>query len=63
MSKRLTLSRDKKLGGVCGGIAEWLGVDPVLIRLLWLAAVLFYGSGVLAYFLCWLIIPRSSRSA
>ena len=58
--KRLYRSgKDKILGGVCGGIAEYLNVDPVLIRLLWAIAVLVYGTGVLLYIIAWIIIPRN----
>ena len=49
---------DKILGGVCGGIAEYLGVDPVLIRLLWVIGTFAWGFGILAYIIAWIIIPR-----
>ncbi|MCK5234052.1 MAG: PspC domain-containing protein [Candidatus Aenigmarchaeota archaeon] len=49
--------KDKILGGVCGGIAEYLNVDPVLIRLLWVGAILMGGSGLLLYIIAWIIIP------
>jgi phage shock protein PspC (stress-responsive transcriptional regulator) len=56
--KRLYRSKtDRVLGGVCGGIAEYLGVDPVVVRLIWVIASLFWGVGILAYLLAWLIIP------
>ncbi len=51
--------KDRILGGVCGGLAEYLGVDPVLIRLIWAVAVFFFGTGVLLYIICWIIIPRN----
>lgn len=54
-------SKDKILGGVCGGIAEYLGVDPVIIRLLWVLAGLAWGSGILLYIIAWIIIPRNPR--
>ncbi len=58
--KRLYRSgEDKILGGVCGGIAEYLNVDPVIIRLLWVIAALFWGAGILAYIIAWIIIPRN----
>jgi phage shock protein C len=61
-NKRLYRSgRDKILGGVCGGIAEYLRIDPVVIRLLWVVAALTWGSGVLAYIIAWIIIPRNPR--
>ena len=50
--------RDKILGGVCGGIGEYLGVDPVIIRLLWIVATFAWGTGVLAYIIAWIIIPE-----
>ncbi len=62
MNKRLYRSgRNKILGGVCGGIAEYLKIDPVIIRLLWVVAALTWGSGVLAYIIAWIIIPRNPR--
>ena len=48
---------DKKIAGVCGGIAEWLGVDPMIIRLAWVVLTLGWGTGVLAYLICALILP------
>ena len=51
-------SRDKKIAGVCGGIAEYLGTDPTIIRLAWALMVFGWGSGVLAYIACALILPE-----
>jgi len=51
--------KDKILGGVCGGIAEYLGVDPVIIRLIWVISVFAWGFGILAYIIAWIIIPRN----
>ena len=53
---------DRILGGVCGGIAEYLGVDPVLIRLLWVIGTLAWGTGIIAYIIAWIIIPRNPRN-
>ena len=56
--KRLHKSEsDKKICGVCGGIAEYFGVDPTLIRLAWVVFCLLGGSGVLAYIIAALIMP------
>ena len=58
MEKKLYRSTsDKKICGVCGGIAKYLGIDPTIVRLIWAMLVLFAGSGLLAYFVCALIIP------
>lgn len=51
-------TRDKKICGVCGGIAEWLGVDPTIVRLAWAVLALGWGTGVLAYFVCAFILPE-----
>lgn len=60
--KRLYRSgKDRILGGVCGGIAEYFNVDPVLIRLLWVGAALMWGSGILLYIIAWIIIPRNPK--
>ncbi len=62
--KRLYRSgKDKMLGGVCGGIAEYLGVDPVLIRLIWVIFALGWGTGILAYIIAWILIQRNPRDA
>lgn len=58
MNKKLYRSRrNVVIGGVCGGIGEYFDIDPVLVRIIWLFAV-FSGIGVLAYFLCWVVIPQ-----
>ncbi len=59
--KRLYCSeKDKMLGGVCGGIAEYFQVDPTLVRLLWAAITLVsFGLGVIAYIIAWIVIPKN----
>ena len=49
---------DKKICGVCGGIAEYLNVDPTIIRLIWALTVVFAGTGVLAYLIAALVMPE-----
>lgn len=60
MKKLYKSKNDKKLCGVCGGIAEYLNVDSTIIRLIWGALILFAGSGILAYILAALIIPEDN---
>lgn len=50
----------KILGGVCGGIGQHYSLDPLIIRILWVAAMflLHFGVPLLVYILCWLLIPR-----
>ncbi|MBM4160862.1 MAG: PspC domain-containing protein [Ignavibacteria bacterium] len=62
MPKRLYLSRKNKvIAGVAGGIAEYLDVDPVLIRIAFIIAVFAGGSGILAYIIAWIIIPEQPK--
>lgn len=51
-------STDKKIAGVCGGLAEYFEVDALLIRVLFLAAILEFGTGLLAYFVLWILAPK-----
>jgi phage shock protein C len=59
--RRLTRSRrDRVLGGVCGGLGRYLGIDPVVLRVVLVALVLSAGVGILAYLLAWLLIPEAT---
>ncbi len=59
MEKRLYKSNsDKKLDGVCAGIAEYFAIDPTVVRLLWVLATLFVGAGILAYIVAAIVMPR-----
>ena len=60
--KRLTKSYDRKLCGVCGGIAEYLNIDPTIVRLIWLLLVLCAGTGMLAYIIAAIIIPTKNKN-
>ena len=53
--------RDKKLAGVCGGLAEYLGVDPTIVRLAWAALIFGWGTGVLAYIVCAIVLPEGQE--
>ena len=59
MQKKLYKSNsDKKIAGVCGGVAKYLNIDVTIIRLIWALLVVFAGTGVLAYIVCALVIPE-----
>ncbi len=51
------------IGGVCGGIAEWLGWDPTLVRLLYVLVSLLSAAfpGILVYILLWILAPKAPR--
>lgn len=58
MSKKLYKSTtDRKLCGVCAGIANYLNIDPTVVRLLWALITFVGGAGVIAYIVCALVIP------
>lgn len=58
MEKKLYRSNSSKLvAGVCGGIGEYLNVDPTLVRLIWVLFCCLGGSGFLAYIIAAIIIP------
>jgi phage shock protein C len=58
--KRLTRSNtDRKLAGVCAGIAAYFDIDPTVVRIGWVLFCLLGGSGVLAYILCALLMPEA----
>lgn len=59
MEKRLyKINRGKMVDGVCGGIAEYFGLDPTLVRLAWILFSAMGGSGILAYIIAAVVIPR-----
>lgn len=58
MSKRLYKSRhNRMLCGVCGGVGEYFGVDPTVIRLIFVLLTIFGMSGLLFYLICAIIMP------
>jgi phage shock protein PspC (stress-responsive transcriptional regulator) len=58
MKNRLYRSKDKLVGGVCGGLGEYLNIDPTIVRIAFGFLLLFAGCGLLAYLLGWIIIPE-----
>ncbi|MCD8364367.1 MAG: PspC domain-containing protein [Clostridiales bacterium] len=59
MRKRLYKSEDNRvICGVCGGVAEYFGIDPTIVRLVWALLVIFAGFGFWVYIIAAIIIPR-----
>ncbi len=59
MEKKLyRSSHNKKIAGVCGGLGEYLNIDPTVIRLIWVLLSCCGGAGLLAYIICALIMPE-----
>lgn len=55
--KLLKSSKNRKLSGVCGGLAEYFGIDPTIVRLIFALCVLFIGYGVMTYLVCLIMMP------
>lgn len=61
MQKRLYKSRtNRKLEGVCGGIAEYFDIDPAVVRLLWILGSCFFGGGIIAYIVAAIIMEEDT---
>ncbi len=59
MNKKLhKVSRGKMIDGVCTGFAEYLNIDPTIVRLIWVLLSMCYGGGVLLYIIAMIIMPR-----
>jgi len=61
--KRLyRVKKDRILGGVCGGIADYFNADPSIIRLIWIGLTLLsMGAGIILYIIAWIIIPEKEE--
>ena len=61
MKKQLMRSgHDKKIAGVCAGVAHYLDTDPTIVRVIWGVLAFGYGAGVVAYIILWIIAPVAS---
>jgi phage shock protein C len=61
MEKKLTKGSDKKIWGVCSGMAEYFGIDVTLMRIIWIVVSLFLGAilgGIIVYVICGLVMPE-----
>ena len=57
--KKLSRSNNKMIGGVCAGIADYLGLDPTIVRIVWGLMLFFAGFGILLYLILWIIMPKA----
>jgi phage shock protein C len=61
-TRKLYRSRtDRKLAGVCGGLAQYFNIDATLIRVLFVVLALLGGSGIVIYLLMWIIVSEDPR--
>ena len=58
MKKQLMRSgHDKKIAGVCAGVAYYFDIDPTIVRVIWGVLAFGYGAGIVAYIILWMIAP------
>lgn len=62
-AKLMRSAEDKKIAGVCGGIAKYLDVDATLIRLAWIMIALVGGCGIIGYIVAWIIMPLEKEKS
>jgi len=63
MNNKLTRSKnDVMVSGVAAGLAEYLNIDPALVRLLFVLLTIFGGHGILIYFILWILMPQETVS-
>ena len=56
--KRLYRSKEKMVAGVCSGLADYLNIDPTIIRILFVVIAFLGGASLLAYLIMWIIVPE-----
>ena len=63
MAKKLYRSRtDRKIWGVCGGLAKYFDIDPTIVRVIAIASVLFTGAGIIAYIVMAIVVPLENSA-
>lgn len=61
MKKRL-VKKEKKIFGVCSGLGDYFDIDPTIVRVLFLASVLLFGTGILLYIILAIVMPDESTA-
>ena len=59
--KKITKGKEKKISGVCDGIAKYFGIDAMIVRLIFVALTLWIGGGIMAYIVCMIMIPDGAQ--
>ena len=54
------IEEGKKIFGVCGGLAEYFNIDPVIVRVIWGVSALAFGTGIILYLVCAFVFPNKS---
>jgi phage shock protein PspC (stress-responsive transcriptional regulator) len=59
--RKITKGKEKKISGVCDGIAKYFGIDAMIVRLIFVALTLWIGGGIMAYIVCMIMIPDEAQ--
>ncbi len=59
--KLLSLGKNKKIAGVCSGLADYFGIDVTVVRILFLISSLWFFIPVILYLICWIIMPNQEN--
>ncbi|MCA9386922.1 PspC domain-containing protein [Candidatus Dojkabacteria bacterium] len=62
MKKLYRSNKDRVIAGVCGGLGEYLGIDPVILRIIFVVALFSGGTGFWIYIILWIVIPLEEIS-
>lgn len=62
-NRSLTKSNNRIIAGVCGGVAEYLRLDPTIVRVVWALCILLGGFGLVLYIILWLVMPRAPKKS
>jgi phage shock protein C len=54
-------SKQRIIAGICGGVAEYFNIDPVIVRLIWILFCFAWGLGIILYIIAWFIVPRNPK--
>ncbi len=60
MKKLYKIEEGRMICGVCGGVSEYLNIDPTIVRIIWALLILCAGTGFLAYLICAVVMPNKS---
>ena len=61
-NKRLVKGNDRKIAGVCSGVANYFGWDPIWVRIGWAVLTFAYGVGLVAYIVCAIVMPNDDNN-
>lgn len=62
-NRKLTKSNNRMIAGVCGGVADFLGWDPTLVRVIRALCILLGGFGLILYIILWLVMPKAPKKS